>query len=204
MALQTREQHIRRDRATSNICTAQVLLAVCAGMYAVWHGPEGLTSIARRIHTYTRRLAAAATAAGHTLVHTEYFDTLRINVGGARDSILAKAAEKTINLRAFSATDIVIALDERFGDADLADLAEILGGTTPAAEDDSGLPASLSRETPFLTHPTFHRFRSETEMLRYLHSLETKDLSLTTAMIPLGSCTMKLNATTEMIPSDVA
>ena len=200
MALQTREQHIRRDRATSNICTAQVLLAVCAGMYAVWHGPEGLTRIARRIHTYTRRLAAAATAAGHTLVHTEYFDTLRINVGGARDSILAKAAEKTINLRAFSATDIVIALDERFGDADLADLAEILGGTTPAAEDDSGLPASLSRETPFLTHPTFHRFRSETEMLRYLHSLETKDLSLTTAMIPLGSCTMKLNATTEMIP----
>ncbi len=200
MALQTREQHIRRDRATSNICTAQVLLAVCAGMYAVWHGPEGMTRIARRIHTYTRRLAAAAAAAGHTLVHTEYFDTLRINVGGAREGILAKAAEKTINLRAFGETDIVIALDERFGDADLADLTAILGSTAPVTEDDSGLPGSLSRETPFLTHPTFHRFRSETDMLRYLHSLETKDLSLTTAMIPLGSCTMKLNATTEMIP----
>jgi len=200
MALQTREQHIRRDRATSNICTAQVLLAVCAGMYAVWHGPEGLVRIARRIHTYTRRLAAVADAAGHTVVHAGYFDTLRIDVGSAQDEILAKAADKGINLRAFNSTDIVIALDERFGDTDLVDLADILGGSFSGAEAASGLPESLARETGFLTHPTFHRFRSETDMLRYLHSLESKDLSLTTAMIPLGSCTMKLNATTEMIP----
>jgi glycine dehydrogenase len=201
MALQTREQHIRRDRATSNICTAQVLLAVCAGMYAVWHGPEGMQRIAKRIHTFTGRLAAAVMASGHKLVHADFFDTIRLNVGASADQIMASALSKQINLRRISETDIVIALDERFGEADFADLIEILAAPSdPTIVDGFGIPTDLVRKTDFLTHPTFHSYRSETDMLRYLHRLESKDLSLTTAMIPLGSCTMKLNATTEMIP----
>ena len=201
MALQTREQHIRRDRATSNICTAQVLLAVCAGMYAVWHGPDGLTAIASRIHGYAKRLASGASAAGHTVVHSHFFDTVRIRVGERMSDIVNAAHAKGINLRRLSDTDLVIALDERVRDTDLADLIEVLGGSSSASSVDQGaIPDTLARQTDFLSHPTFHRYRSETEMLRYLHSLEVKDLSLTTAMIPLGSCTMKLNATTEMIP----
>ena len=201
MALQTREQHIRRDRATSNICTAQVLLAVCAGMYTVWHGPEGLRRIAGRIHGFTKHVAACAAEAGFSLVNSSFFDTIRITVGDQMDSVLSRAQSKNINLRRFNDTDIVIALDERFEEQDLSDLAEVLGTTSevsvPSADN---IPTDLVRKTDFLTHPTFHKYRSETEMLRYLHRLESKDLSLTTAMIPLGSCTMKLNATTEMIP----
>jgi glycine dehydrogenase len=201
MALQTREQHIRRDRATSNICTAQVLLAVCAGMYAVWHGPDGLRRIAGRIHTFAQHLAGAAAAGGHRVVHNRFFDTLRIDVGDALNTVLERAQSKGINLRRCSATEVIIALDERFNSADLEDMVAVLkgvdGSDTPS---DLGIPAGLSRESDYLSHPTFHRYRSETEMMRYLHTLECKDLSLTTSMIPLGSCTMKLNATTEMIP----
>jgi glycine dehydrogenase len=201
MALQTREQHIRRDRATSNICTAQVLLAVCAGMYAVWHGPEGLQRIAGRVHGFTLRLAAAAQGAGLRVVNDAFFDTLRIDVGDQLDTILSRAADKAINLRRFSDTEVVIALDERVTESDYTDLLAVLGVSGDADSIPAhGVPHSLKRNSDYLTHETFHRYHSETEMLRYLHSLESKDLSLTTSMIPLGSCTMKLNATTEMIP----
>ncbi|MGB0641123.1 MAG: aminomethyl-transferring glycine dehydrogenase, partial [Myxococcota bacterium] len=201
MALQTREQHIRRDRATSNICTAQVLLAICAGTYAVWHGPEGLRAIAERIHGYAKNLASAALQAGHTVVHNDFFDTIRIQVSGDRSSLLARARALNINLRELGDTDIIIALDERVTSTDLTDLYQVLGADSRYTMSDAFfLDESLTRTSDFLTHETFHKYRSETEMLRYLHSLEAKDLSLTTAMIPLGSCTMKLNATTEMIP----
>jgi glycine dehydrogenase len=201
MALQTREQHIRRDRATSNICTAQVLLAICAGAYAVWHGPDGLRAIAGRIHSYTKSLASAALQAGHTVVHNDFFDTIRIQVAGDRASLLDRAKSLNINIREIGETDIIIALDERVTDTDLADLYKVLGANSRYTMSDAFfLDESLTRTSDFLTHETFHKYRSETEMLRYLHSLESKDLSLTTAMIPLGSCTMKLNATTEMIP----
>jgi glycine dehydrogenase len=201
MALQTREQHIRRDRATSNICTAQVLLAVCAGMYAVWHGPDGLQRIAGRVHGFALRLAAAAHGAGLRVVNDTFFDTLRIHVGDQLDTILSRAADKDINLRRFSDTEVVIALDERVIESDYIDLMAVLGIDGDGEPvPGHGVPSSLKRHTGYLSHDTFHRYRSETEMLRYLHSLESKDLSLTTSMIPLGSCTMKLNATTEMIP----
>jgi glycine dehydrogenase len=201
MALQTREQHIRRDRATSNICTAQVLLAVCAGFYGVWHGPEGLRRIAGYVHAQTARVASAAITAGLELGSIHFFDTIRIHAPGKVDGLMQAAAAQNINLRRFSDTDIVIALDERVTDADVDALCSLLGGSDQATVFDGfGIPDSLARTTDFLTHKTFHRYRSETEMLRYMHSLESKDLSLTTAMIPLGSCTMKLNATTEMIP----
>ncbi|MEC9390951.1 MAG: aminomethyl-transferring glycine dehydrogenase [Myxococcota bacterium] len=199
MALQTREQHIRRDRATSNICTAQVLLAVCAGMYAVWHGPDGLKRIAGRVHGFAARLAGLLAASDHRLCNEGFFDTLCIDVGDRRDAIVARATERGINLRLHGEQRIIVALDERVTEQDIEDLAVVFGvAATPVAVD--GIPDDLRRTTPFLTHPTFHAYRSETEMLRYLHALETKDLSLTTSMIPLGSCTMKLNATTEMIP----
>jgi len=200
MALQTREQHIRRDRATSNICTAQVLLAVCAGMYGVWHGPNGLRRISGRVHVFTCRLAAAAQAAGHRLVHKHFFDTLCIDVGDAQSTIISNALKKDINLRKHGKSQLIIALDECFGETDFEDMLEIFGGHTTPDDPGLGVPATLRRQSEFLTHPTFHRYRSETEMMRYLHTLECRDLSLTTAMIPLGSCTMKLNATTEMIP----
>jgi len=170
-------------------------------MYAVWHGPEGLRRIASRIHLFSQRLAACAMGARFSLVHNEFFDTIRISVGDQMSAILSRAQAKNINLRQCSDTDIIIALDERFNEADFQDVAEVLGGVAdPTISDGFGIPAELSRQSDFLTHPTFHQYRSETEMLRYLHRLESKDLSLTTAMIPLGSCTMKLNATTEMIP----
>jgi len=201
MALQTREQHIRRDRATSNICTAQVLLAVCAGMYAVWHGPEGIRRIAGRLHFFAKQVAATAAQAGLSVPNTQFFDTVRIDAGDQRDAIIERAKAKCINLRPHGTTEIIIAIDERFDEADLTDLAAVLGGNeAPSGADAFGIPPELARTTDFLTHRTFHAYRSETEMLRYLHKLESKDLSLTTSMIPLGSCTMKLNATTEMIP----
>jgi glycine dehydrogenase len=208
MALQTREQHIRREKATSNICTAQVLLAVIAGMYAVYHGPEGLRRIARRVHALTGRLADAARKLGFQLAHATYFDTLTVEVGNARPAIEAAAAQRRMNLRRVSETRLGVTLDETTTLADLGDLVEVFaagaGTAAPRVEDlDAGpdaIPTALARASGFLDHPVFHRYRSETEMLRYLKRLEDRDLSLTSAMIPLGSCTMKLNATAEMIP----
>jgi glycine dehydrogenase len=208
MALQTREQHIRREKATSNICTAQVLLAVVAGMYAVYHGPDGLRRIARRVHRLTGRLADAVQRLGFRLAHPTYFDTLAVDVGPARAAIEAAAKQRRLNLRRLSETRLGVALDETTTPADLADLVDVFaaGASTTVrldALDDppaDAVPAPLRRASGFLGHPTFHRYRAETEMLRYLKRLEDRDLSLTSAMIPLGSCTMKLNATTEMIP----
>ena len=195
LALQTREQHIRRDRATSNICTAQVLLAVTAAMYAVYHGPNKLRAIAERVHRLTVTLAISLRKADFAVVHDHYFDTLRVTAPGA----LERAAESGINLRDLGDGDVGIALDETVGDGELAELLAVFGAkqTTPQSE---VLPASLERKSPFLEHPVFNRYHSETEFMRYLHRLETKDLALNTSMIPLGSCTMKLNAAAEMEP----
>ncbi|HQR16725.1 MAG TPA: aminomethyl-transferring glycine dehydrogenase [Gemmatimonadales bacterium] len=207
MALQTREQHIRRDKATSNICTAQVLLAVMASMYAVYHGPEGLTRIAERVHSMTSLLAAALRRLRYTLVHQSYFDTLCVEVEPwAQPRILDHARGRRINLRPIGANRIGVALDETVTLDDLADLIATfsLNEALPfmlsdiGAKADPAIPAALRRTSAFLTHPVFHRHRSETDMLRYMRKLEARDLSLTSAMIPLGSCTMKLNATTEM------
>ncbi len=203
MALQTREQHIRRERATSNVCTAQVLLAVLAGMYAVYHGPEGLTAIAERIHRHTTRLGDALQALGIHLRHDAYFDSVTVEANPDDiTAILAKAHAKRINLRRLGPNAITIALDETTTASDVDDLICLFGDPIPdqTAGARSAIPANLRRHSPFLSHPVFHRYRSETEMLRYLHQLESRDLSLTSAMIPLGSCTMKLNATAEMIP----
>jgi glycine dehydrogenase len=203
LALQTREQHIRRDKATSNICTAQVLLAVIASMYAVYHGPHGLRRIAERVHGWTTTLAAGLQTLGYTLGSEPYFDTLRVEVGARQTDILHRAIAHQINLRPIGKTAIGIALDETTGDRDVADLLEIFAGgqtfrqTVSAA---SPIPDVLHRTSPYLTHPVFNLYHSETELLRYMYRLQSKDLSLATAMIPLGSCTMKLNATAEMIP----
>jgi glycine dehydrogenase len=196
MALQTREQHIRRDRATSNICTAQVLLAVIAGMYAVWHGPEGLTTIALRAHRMAARLAAGLRSAGLSTPE-HFFDTLRVT-GADAAAVLAAASAHRINLRR-DGDAIIVALDETTTLDDLRDVARCFGAEV-ADDAPDAVPSGLARTTAFLDDPVFHIHRSETDMLRYLHRLEAKDLALNTAMIPLGSCTMKLNATTEMIP----
>ncbi|HZG37219.1 MAG TPA: aminomethyl-transferring glycine dehydrogenase, partial [Nodosilinea sp.] len=204
LTLQTREQHIRRDAATSNICTAQVLLAIMASMYAVYHGPEGLRAIASRIHHQTQTLAAALSQAGFELGKEPVFDTLRVTVGDAQSAILARAADHRINLRVLDTETLIVALDETVTDADLQDLIAVFTGSTPPSPHpltpSPAYPPALTRTSPYLTHPTFNRYHSETEMLRYLHRLQNKDLSLATAMIPLGSCTMKLNATAEMVP----
>jgi len=208
MALGTREQHIRREKATSNICTAQVLLAVVAAMYAVYHGPEGLRRIAQRVHGHTATLAESLKGLGYRLAHAEFFDTLAVDVAeGALPKILEAARAKRINLRTLSPTRIGVALDETVTMADVEDVvaAFAAGGVgaqhaAPLQNPPSAIPRGLARTTPFCTHPVFNTHHSETEMLRYLKRLEDRDLSLTSAMIPLGSCTMKLNATTEMIP----
>ena len=211
MALQTREQHIRRDRATSNICTSQVLLAVIAGMYAVYHGPDGLRRIGRRVHALAVTLAEALTRLGCRVVHDAYFDTLCIQLDAERVSVVLEAAEsRRINLRRISDTRLGISLDETTTIDDVGDLASLFAHKSAppvdiveiarATDERSAIPEALRRESQFLTHPVFHLYRSETEMLRYLKRLEASDLSLTSAMIPLGSCTMKLNATTQMIP----
>ena len=203
MALQTREQHIRRERATSNVCTAQVLLAVMAGMYAAYHGPEGLRKIATRVHGHTNRLAGVLARKGFRRLNESWFDTLTYDVDEATAKrIHAAARAKLINLRAVSATRIGVALDETVTDADVDDLIEVFGSALESGTDGepTGIPIPLRRTSVFLSHPVFHRYRSETEMLRYLRRLEGRDLALNTAMIPLGSCTMKLNATTEMVP----
>jgi glycine dehydrogenase len=208
LALQTREQHIRRDKATSNICTAQVLLAVIASMYAVYHGPKGLKRIAERIHHLTCSLAESLKRCGYEVGTEPFFDTIRVNVGDRSAAIRQKAIAHQINLRYIDAHTIGISLDETTTQRDLQDLLQIFSVESVATNDNnlpfipssSPLPFSLARTSAYLTHPVFNAYHSETELLRYLHRLQSKDLSLTTAMIPLGSCTMKLNATSEMIP----
>ncbi|MDZ4878892.1 MAG: Glycine dehydrogenase (decarboxylating) [Chroococcidiopsis cubana SAG 39.79] len=223
LALQTREQHIRRDKATSNICTAQVLLAVMASMYAVYHGSQGLKQIATRIHKLTAILAAGLKQLGYTISSESFFDTLRINlVSHNLDDILQACQAKKINIRIFDEKSVGISLDETIAEADLTDLFEIFAGndSLPFTIEELGAgltdrsggsqrsrqnpplqaPTELTRTSEFLTHPVFNRYHSETELLRYIYRLQAKDLSLTTSMIPLGSCTMKLNATAEMMP----
>ena len=203
LALQTREQHIRREKATSNICTAQVLLAVMASMYAVYHGPAGLKQIALRTHRLTATLAAGLTQAGVSIANTTYFDTLTINVSDAA-KIHETAQAIGYNLRHINATQVGVSLDETTTRSDVETLWAVFGvkADFSATEEkvSDAFPVALTRTTPYLTHPTFNRYHSEHEMLRYLRSLADKDLALDRTMIPLGSCTMKLNATSEMIP----
>ena len=207
MALQTREQHIRREKATSNICTAQVLLAIMAGAYAVYHGPKGIRAIARRVHDLTAALRVGVERLGHEVLTPVFFDTLRIRPRGGADAVLGEALELGINLRNFGDGTVGVALDETVLPEDVDDLFEAFNGGKPApfeardlaeALGDSAIPVSFRRTSHYLTHPVFNRYHSETEMLRYLHKLESRDLSLNASMIPLGSCTMKLNATTQM------
>jgi len=209
LAIQTREQHIRRDKATSNICTAQVLLAIMASMYAVYHGPGGLRAIARRIHALTAALAAGLTRLGHDVGDAAFFDTLRVDVhDGEPEAVLTEARERGLNLRRYEDGSLGITLDETTTPDDVFDLLECFArgdslglSIEELAEDgDSGFPEALTRESDFLTHPVFRSHHSESEMLRYIHRLESRDLALNTSMIPLGSCTMKLNATSEMVP----
>jgi glycine dehydrogenase len=210
LALQTREQHIRREKATSNICTAQVLLAVMASMYAVYHGPAGLAQIAQRVHRYTGILAGGLKQLGYAVANATWFDTLTIKTERAAE-LHATAVENGVNLRRIDDGHIGVSLDETTTRDDLAVLWSIFAhgvANAPAAPDfealdataDAAFPAALARTSAYLTHPTFHRYHSEHEMLRYLRSLADKDLALDRTMIPLGSCTMKLNATSEMIP----
>jgi glycine dehydrogenase len=196
LALQTREQHIRREKATSNICTAQVLLAVMAGFYAVWHGPEGLTRIAKRINLQARLLAELAVQNGLPLRHESFFDTITIDAGARGDDIMQAALAAGFNLRRADATGIAIALDETVTHADLEALAAILGGAIGDAK--PSIPTALIRKSLFCTAAVFSAHHSEHAMLRYLKRLEDKDIALNRSMIPLGSCTMKLNATAEM------
>ena len=207
LALQTREQHIRREKATSNICTAQVLPAVVASMYAVYHGPEGLKRIARRVASYTAILAAGLKDMGRTVVNDSAFDTLVVETGANTEALLQAARDAGFNLRRHSAAGVGITLDETTARADIAALWKLFGGGQKLpdfAPFEKGvaplIPPALQRGSAFLTHPVFNRHHSETEMLRYIRSLSDKDLALDRSMIPLGSCTMKLNATSEMIP----
>ena len=198
LALQTREQHIRREKATSNICTAQVLLAVIASMYAVWHGWRGLTRIAKRVNLQARLLADVARGAGFSLRRDAFFDTLAVEAGARTDAIMRAALEAGFNFRRIDATGIGIALDETVTRDDLVRLATVMGGTLNKAA--SSIPAANERKTEFLRQAVFNTHHAEHEMLRYLKRLEDKDVALNRSMIPLGSCTMKLNATAEMIP----
>jgi glycine dehydrogenase len=206
LALQTREQHIRRDKATSNICTAQVLLAVIASMYAVYHGPKGLRAIAERVHRLTSQFADGLQALGCTVAHENFFDTIRMEVESS-EVILEHAAKAGCNLRALGPRAVGISFDETTTPRDIELLMSIFRGTTVRDFADDNLreppiriPQLAIRTSEFLTHPIFNTHDTETEMLRYLKKLESCDLSLTTSMIPLGSCTMKLNATAEMFP----
>ncbi|KKJ99045.1 glycine dehydrogenase [Stutzerimonas stutzeri] len=208
MALQTREQHIRREKANSNICTAQVLLANIAGFYAVYHGPQGLTRIAQRVHRLTAILAAGLEQKGIVRVNQHFFDTLTLEVGGAQTAVIESAEAAQINLRILGRGRLGVSLDETCDERTVEQLLAIFLGadhgldiaTLDASELPGGIPEALLRESNYLSHPVFNTHHSETEMLRYLKQLENKDLALNQAMIPLGSCTMKLNATSEMIP----
>ena len=207
LTLQTREQHIRREKATSNICTAQVLLAVIASMYAAWHGPSGLRAIAERVHLRASALAAAlAGVDGLTLRHDRYFDAIALDTGTSvrADTLVAAATGAGYEVRRLDATGIGMACDETTSELDVTNLLTALGGSVPkvaasAAAADAALPGEMRRTDPILTHPVFSLYRSETEMLRYIFRLAEKDVTLTRSMIPLGSCTMKLNATTQMM-----
>jgi glycine dehydrogenase len=209
LALQTREQHIRREKATSNICTAQVLLANMASMYAVYHGPQGLKKIATRLHVFAKTLAEGARKLGLTVEAEPFFDTVKITAPKVSD-IIAAAEKKGMNFRKLSASALTIALDETVSLQDLEDIfsALALGQSLPfnvkelasAQAATLAIPEKLQRQSPYLTHPVFNTHHSETELLRYIHSLQNKDVTLTHSMIPLGSCTMKLNATTELVP----
>ncbi|MDT7933794.1 MAG: aminomethyl-transferring glycine dehydrogenase [Sphingomonadaceae bacterium] len=200
LALQTREQHIRRERATSNICTAQALLANIAAMYACWHGPEGLTAIARRIHRLTAVLAAGLEALGFFRENRHFFDTLTVGAGHRARAIHLAARERGLNFRVLSDGRIGISLDETTTPEVVQAIWSAFGGQPAVADAPDGLPADLERTSAFLTHPVFHEHRSETEMMRYLRALAQRDLGLDRAMIPLGSCTMKLNAAAELTP----
>ncbi len=210
LALQTREQHIRRDKATSNICTAQVLLAVVASMYAVYHGPRGLRQIAERIHRQACHLAAAIRKLGYRVGPEYFFDTFWVRAESPEQvgQIQERASQRRINLRRIDEMTLGISLDETTTAQDLRDLWQIFAGSEEPAWDPEGLssdpsqslPPQLLRTTPYLTHPVFNRHHSETELLRYIHRLQSRDLSLVHSMIPLGSCTMKLNAAAEMLP----
>ena len=208
MALQTREQHIRREKANSNICTAQVLLANIASCYAVYHGPQGLKRIAQRVHRLTCILAAGLERHGIARVNGQFFDTLTLEVGGAQSAIIDSAKAAQINLRILGRGRVGLSLDETCDESTVAKLFDVLLGADHGLNVEqldtetlvSGIPDSLQRKTPYLRHSVFNAHHSETEMLRYLKQLENKDLALNQSMIPLGSCTMKLNATSEMIP----
>jgi len=207
LALQTREQHIRREKATSNICTAQVLLAVIAGMYAVYHGPSGLTTIARRVHRLTAALKAGLERLGFAVATGSFFDTITVATGAATAAILGRGVEASMNFRRVDERTLGLSLDETTTRADVEAILRafagsagaIAGGGIFAAAADA-IPEALRRRSAFLAHPVFSSHRSETEMLRYLRRLADRDIALDRAMIPLGSCTMKLNATAEMIP----
>src|SRR5947199_830228 len=208
LAMQTREQHIRRDKATSNICTAQVLLAVMASMYAVYHGPHGLRAIAKRVHSFASKLASGLSQLGFEIAHQAFFDTIRLELGEMSSrEILGRTERSGCNLRRLGPHSLGISMDETTTDADLEVLmAALRGANVRDFEDDQlvgtefQIPQSAVRSSDFLMHPVFNTHDTETEMLRYLKKLESRDLSLTTSMIPLGSCTMKLNAAAEMFP----
>ena len=201
LALQTREQHIRREKATSNICTAQVLLAVVAGMYGVYHGAEGLRDIALRVHRLTSVLASGLSAS-FTIAHNDFFDTVQVKVPDQAQAFAQKAVERGYNLRVVDGDTVSISLDEKTDRKVIEDLWEVFGVTVSdiKALETNAIPPELVRTSAILTHPVFSQYRSETEMLRYLRRLSDRDLALDRTMIPLGSCTMKLNATVEMIP----
>ena len=198
MALQTREQHIRRDKATSNICTAQVLLSVMAAMYATYHGPEGIRAIAQHAHHCASQFASAVKAAGLSIVNDCFFDTVTVRTASGAKKILAAAKKQRINLRMVDADHVAVAFDESTREDDLIRVLSVFGAKLGAGT--SGIPSELHRKSVYLTHPVFNSYHSETEMMRYLRHLQSKDLALDQAMIALGSCTMKLNAASEMIP----
>ncbi|MFO0827499.1 MAG: aminomethyl-transferring glycine dehydrogenase [Phycisphaerales bacterium] len=208
MAIQTREQHIRRERATSNICTAQVLLAIIAGMYGTYHGPEGVKAIATRVHRLACSLAEGLRKLGHDVGSKPFFDTLRVKLGSglAASAVHAAARSKGMNLRAYGDGSVGIALDETTSEADVVALFSLFAAGKPVptiasvASAASNIPSTFQRTSAFMTHPVFARYHSETELLRYIFKLMSRDLSLAQSMISLGSCTMKLNATSEMIP----
>lgn len=214
LALQTREQHIRREKATSNICTSQALLANLAAMYAVYHGPAGITAIAERVHAFTLTFADALTTYGYEIKNKAFFDTLIVdvsNVAGSADAVHAASVKAGINLRKIDDKTVGVTFDESIGPIDLVDLLNVFASVagkpavsqesiSVASSSTSAIPSSLRRTSSFLPHPVFNTHHSETEMLRYIHHLQSKDLSLVHAMIPLGSCTMKLNSTSSMLP----
>ena len=200
LALQTREQHIRREKATSNVCTAQVLLAVMAGFYGCWHGPDGIRAIASEVHRLTNMLAASLIGEGLELVGSTWFDTVTVRTPGQADRVVAGALEAGVNIGRVDSDHVRIALDETTTEEVLARALRGFGIEEVAPDGASGIPDEMSRQTEFMTHEVFNRYHSEHEMLRYLRRLADRDLALDRSMIPLGSCTMKLNGTTEMIP----